>query len=128
MTVRMDIESIIHFDVLSHYTDALPETGLKSFYYYMENGYWALKYDKTLFVTKKNGDVIEYHTYNAGSLPEYIDASYKFARNLKGAKKAITTVTNPKLAAIVKRYFSKTTIIHDGFAITDLGKARNGCA
>jgi len=126
MTVRMDIESIIRTDMQTHYKTSPVEEGLKNYYEFLADGYWAWKYDKTVFVTKKNRDVVEYHSVNAGTMKDYVSAFYKFIDDLRGAKKAITTLNNPRLAAVIKRYFKEITIIHDGFAITDLGKARDG--
>lgn len=120
----MDIESIIRTDTETHYPDIPVEEGLTAYYQFLSEGYWAWKYDNTVFVTRKTGDVVEYHSVNAGSLSEYITAFYKLIRDLRGAKKAITTLDNPKLAAVIKRYFKDITIVHDGFAITDLGKTK----
>lgn len=120
----MDIESIIRHNMKNNYDDMPAEVGIEQYYEYLDEGYWSWKYDKTVFVTKKNGDVVEYHSANAGTLKDYVNAFYKFIRDLRGAKKAITTLDNPKLSAVIKRYFKDITIIHDGFAITDLGKTK----
>lgn len=87
-----------------------------------QEGFKEIKLDKTIFLFKIEGKHIDYHTVNAAPKKEYINNLKYFMCALKnrGYKTASTELTNLKLKAFVKRYFSHNTIIEDDKAITFL--------
>ena len=118
----MNLLEILRHDALHNQEDVDLEEMVENYYSLLEEGFYKLSEDKTVFMAKPEDDVIFYHTANAAPRSEYVDNLHKFFTllSLKGYKAAYTTLENPKLKSFVKRYLKDSTIILDGKAITFL--------
>ena len=118
----MNLLEILQHDALHNQEDVDLEEMVESYYSLLQEGFYQLKKDKTVFMAKPEDNVIFYHTANAAPRSEYVDNLNKFFTflSLKGYTAAYTILNNPKLKVIAKRYLNDNTIILDDKAITFL--------
>lgn len=116
----MTQEEIIKIDLEKNYPDLSLEEGLEIFQSYLADGYSVEQINNTLFVYTVDGDVVQYHSINADPLKQYINNVKEFFAMMSDKKKAITTLDEPRLQSVVRRYFSDIIVIHGEYAITNL--------
>lgn len=118
----MNILEILEYDSIHNQEDVSAQEMLENYYELKAEGFEELLTDKTIFMFKVEDNVVFYHTANAAPKEEYIKTLKDFFLlfSLQGFKVAYTTLENPKLKTIIKRYLKDSTVIVENKAVTIL--------
>jgi hypothetical protein len=122
MTANMDTLQILLHDSIHNQKDTTFDEMVEAQESLVEEGFQQLRQNNTLFMAKQEGDVVFYHTANADPMTKYVNNlnSFYTLLKLKGFRAAYTTLENPKLSSLVKRYFKDNTVIIEDKAVTFL--------
>jgi len=116
----MTPEEIIAIDIQKNNAFVSVEDGLKIFKSYIKDGYKVKQINNTLFLYNVDNNDVYYHSINADPLKKYITNLKNFLNTISDKTTAITTIEEPRLKSVIKKYLSDTIVIKDNYAITNL--------